>query len=100
MRPDRTSTLLLLVVSMLSACTTSAGAGDEVYVFGGRMEHMHSLVAAAEQCGFRGARLSYIGHGAFSVFVDILREEDPAFACTMDWIRTHPESGFAVPASR
>ena len=90
------------LVLLATSCAT-APQPERSYVFWD--SDIESLVEAAHACGLQDVEMTFLSfrhegeerHMVPSVFIPV-RPSDPAFRCTMDWIRAHPETGLRVPS--
>ncbi len=67
---------------------------------------LEALVEAANTCGLQDVEMTLSNlhqegeedrHMVPSVFIPV-QPSNPAFRCTMDWIRANPETGLRVPS--
>lgn len=88
-------------LALLAASCATAPESGTVYKWWDTPA-LELLAEAARECGFQDTAISYISipsedrHMIPAVDIPVL-PHDPAFKCTMSWIRSHPETGLRVP---
>ena len=74
-------------------------AGETFTIYeGANPEALSALVEAAHSCGLADVKLEVMTHGQPGVIIPESDIIPSPYSCTMDWVRSHPETGLKTPS--